>query len=190
MILWETQHSRETKSEQLTTVDFCIYTDDRIAQDLWLTTRWHHCILLELCLWSAAVEAFDFSWMFCSVDDIRAGVSPSWVCLDLMSLALMLAPTMCEDLKSPTRNIRHSLSSRREMTAFRENTSVSARLFGWEIFTNMHPTWETEKRELTDLETKKYSKDRQRHSLKSLHNRCSSITVVQKKPSALKSILS
>lgn len=71
-------------------------------------------------------------------------VLPSWVCLDLMSLALILAPTMWELRRSPTLNIRQSLSSRREMTACLENTSVSARLLGCEIFTNMHPTWEGE----------------------------------------------
>lgn len=71
-------------------------------------------------------------------------VWPSWVCLDLMSLALMLAPTMWELRRSPTLNIRHSLSSLREMTACLEKTSVSARLLGCEIFTNIQPTWRRE----------------------------------------------
>lgn len=53
----------------------------------------------------------------------------------------MLAPTMWELRRSPTLNIRQSLSSLREMTACLENTRVSARLLGCEIFTNMQPTW-------------------------------------------------
>ena len=72
-------------------------------------------------------------------------VSPSWVCFDLMSLALMLAPTIWELRRSPTLNIRQSLSSLREMTACLENTSVSARLLGCEIFTNIQPTWTARK---------------------------------------------
>ncbi|PKU27333.1 hypothetical protein llap_22363 [Limosa lapponica baueri] len=66
--------------------------------------------------------------------------SPSCVCLDLMSLARMEASTMCESRRSPTRNIRQSRSSRRDTTAWEEKTKVSARLLGWEIFTNMQPT--------------------------------------------------
>lgn len=105
------------------------------------TTRWH----LKFC-WGLMPWFLYFGVL--KIWEDAAAVSPSWVCLDLMSFALMLAPTMCEDLRSPTRNIRHNLSSRREMTAFRENTSVSARLFGWEIFTNIQPTWGSWKVEL------------------------------------------
>ncbi len=66
--------------------------------------------------------------------------SPSLVCLERMSFALIEASTMCELRKSPTRNIKHNLLSRMDITALLENMSVSARLFGWEIFTNMQPT--------------------------------------------------
>ncbi|EDL83299.1 rCG22762 [Rattus norvegicus] len=66
--------------------------------------------------------------------------SPSLVCRDLISLARMEASTIWEFRRSPTRNMRHSFSSRMEMTALLENMRVSALFFGWLIFTNMQPT--------------------------------------------------
>ena len=82
--------------------------------------------------------------------------SPSAVWRDLINLARIWASTIWEFRKSPTLqtelskiviflewtnlNMNVNFPSRVQITAFFENTIVSVRFFGWDIFTNIHPT--------------------------------------------------
>jgi hypothetical protein len=87
---------------------------------------------------SSSLEGSTFS-------SVRLGdtTSPSRVVRAWISSTRIFASIMCDRRRSPTRNMKHSLPSRRHTTAVLLNCSVRVLCFGRTIFRNTSPTCRT-----------------------------------------------
>ena len=118
-----------------------IYTSLKCILDLrvhhgWLRVRNIHAVHRGLTLSNHAGGTFS---------SVRLGdtSSPSRVVRSWMNNTRIFASMMWDRRRSPTRNMKHSLPSRRHTTALLLNCSVRVRCFGRTIFRKISPTCET-----------------------------------------------